>query len=400
LRRGIIRGTNERGEMTLTRLAFANARRSPLRAALTILAVAVSLVAFVLLRSVSANFTEKVRQTPNNRVVSRHKIGWERAMPVRYASEIGKLPGVKQAMGGRWAGLRHPTNTKVYIDATAVQAKPFVDMHYELVAPPEQKRAFLENRRGMLVSEELSALFGWKLGDTVPLEGTFFPGHWQFQVSGIYHSTRRGFARRSIWIHWEYFNELLPPEEHDLINIVSAQIFEPRDGARIAKAIDIHFDDQDNQTFTQEDQALNAAFVGNFGAILSALDFVSVMILGIVLLIVGNTMAMSVRERTREYGVLRALGFLPKSVAFFVLGEAALLGLGGGLLGVSLAYPLVELPISRYFEDSLHFAPLEVPATASLLAIAAGAMLGALAASIPAYEASRLEVVSALRRVG
>lgn len=388
------------GEMTLARLAFANARRSPLRAALTILAVAISLVAFVLLRSVSANFTEKVRQTPNNRVVTRHKIGWERAMPVRYAAEIAKLPGVKQAMGGRWAGLKHPTNTKVYFDTTAVQAKAFVDMHYELVAPPEQKRAFVENRRGLLVSDELAAIYGWKVGDTVPLEGTFFPGHWQFQVSGIYHSTRHGFAQRSMWIHWEYFNELLPVEEHDLINIVSAQIFEPRDGAQIAKSIDIHFDDQDNQTFTQEDQALNAAFVGNFGAILRALDVVSLMILGIVLLIVGNTMAMSVRERTREYGVLRAIGFLPKNVAVFVLSEAALLGLGGGLLGVALAYPLVEHPISRYFEDSLHFAPLEVPSAAALLAIGVGTVLGALAAAIPAYEASRLEVVSALRRVG
>jgi len=273
-------------------------------------------------------------------------------------------------------------------------------MHYELVAPPEQKRAFVENRRGLLVSDELAAIYGWKLGDTVPLEGTFFPGHWQFQVSGIYHSTRHGFAQRSIWIHWDYFNELLPVEEHDLINIVSAQIFEPRDGAHIAKSIDIHFDDQDNQTFTQEDQALNAAFVGNFGAILRALDVVSLMILGIVLLIVGNTMAMSVRERTREYGVLRAIGFLPKNVAVFVLSEAALLGLGGGLLGVSLAYPLVEHPISRYFEDSLHFAPLEVPSAAALLAIGVGTVLGALAAAIPAYEASRLEVVSALRRVG
>ncbi|MFZ5893540.1 MAG: ABC transporter permease [Myxococcota bacterium] len=386
--------------MTLARLAFANARRSPLRAALTVLAVAVSLIAFVLLRTVTANYTEKVRQTPNNRVVSRHKVGWERAMPVHYVEEIRKLPGIKHAMGGRWAGLKHPVNTKVWIDATAIQAKPFVDMHYEIVAPPEQKQAFIENRRGLLVSEELASVFGWKLGDMVPLEGTFFPGKWQFQVSAIYRSTRHGFAQRSVWLHWEYFNELLPAEERDRINIVSAQIFEPRQGAQIAKGIDIHFDDRDEQTFTQEDQALNAAFVGNFGAILQALDVVSVLILGIVLLIVGNTMAMSVRERTREYGVLRAIGFLPKSVMGFVLAEAAIIGFCGGVVGVLLAYPLVEHPISRYFEDSMHFAPLQVPTPAALFAAVMGGLLGALAAVIPAHEASRLEVASALRRVG
>jgi putative ABC transport system permease protein len=386
--------------MMLTRLAFANARRSPLRAALTVLAVAISLVAFVLLRTVIANFTEKIRQTPNNRVVTRHKIGWERAMPIHYAEEVRKLPGIDQAMGGRWAGLKHPTNTKVYFDATAVEAKPFIEMHYELAAPPEQKRAFVENRRGLLVSDELAEAFGWKLGDMVPLEGTFYPGKWQFQVAAIYHSTRHGFAQRSIWLHIEHFNELLPAEERDRINIVSARIREPRDGAQIAKAIDIHFDDRDEQTFTQEDQAVNASFVGNFGAILSALDFVSVLILGIVLLIVGNTMAMSVRERTREYGVLRAIGFLPAAVMQFVLVEAALIGLAGGLLGAACSYPLVEHPISRYFEESMNFAPLRVPPGAALVAVVLGALLGTFAAALPAYRASRLEVASALRRIG
>ncbi len=385
--------------MTLARIAFANAKRSPLRATLTVLAVAISLVAFILLRTVIASYTEKIRQTPNNRVVSRHKIGWERAMPVHYAEEVRKLPGVKRAMGGLWAGLKHPTNTKVWLDATAVQAAPFVAMHYELEAPPEQKQAFVENRRGLLVSDELAKLFGWKLGDSVPLEGTFYPGHWQFQISGIYHSTRHGFAQRSIWLHWEYFNELLPPEARDRINIVSAEIFEPRDGARLAKAVDIHFDDHDEQTFTQEDQALAAAFVGNFGAILRALDVVSVLILGIVLLVLGNTIAMNVRERTREYGVLRAIGFMPSAILGFVLGEAALLGLAGGMAGALLAYPLVEHPLSRYFEESMHFAPLHVPLAAAIGAVLVGVALGAVAAALPALRASRLEVVNALRRI-
>lgn len=386
--------------MTLARIALANARRSLLRATLTVLAVALSLVAFVLLRTVIASYTEKIRQTPNNRVVSRHKIGWERAVPVHYVEEVRRLPGVKRAMGGMWAGLKHPTNTTIWLDATAVQARPFIDMHYELEAPAQHKEAFVANRRGLFVSDELAKIFGWKLGDRVPLEGTFYPGHWQFEVAGIYHSKRHGFAQRSIWLHWEYFNELLPPEARDRINIVSAEIYEPREGAQIAKAVDIHFDDHDEQTFTQEDQALNAAFVGNFGAILRALDVVSFMILGIVLLVVGNTIAMSVRERTREYGVLRALGFMPRAIVSFIVSEAALLGLAGGVCGAFLAYPLVEHPISRYFEESLHFAPLKVPTGAALGAVAMGAILGALAAAFPAWRAGRLEVVSALRRIG
>ncbi|HET9933798.1 MAG TPA: FtsX-like permease family protein, partial [Polyangiaceae bacterium] len=154
------------------------------------------------------------------------------------------------------------------------------------------------------------------------------------------------------------------------------------------------------QTFTQEDQALAAAFVGNFGAILRALDVVSFLILGIVLLVLGNTIAMSVRERTREYGVLRAIGFLPSTIVGFIIAEAALLGLAGGALGVLLAYPLVERPVSRYFEESMHFAPLQVPTSAAVVTVAVGALLGALAAAAPALRASRLEVVGALRRIG
>ena len=386
--------------MNLWKLAFMNARRSPLRALLTCVAVGASVVAFLLLRSLSAGWTERVRQTPNNRVVVRNRIGWDQSMPVHYAEEVRRIPGVKRAMGGRWPNFKNPTKDAAWFGATAVQAAPFAAMHYELVAPPAEKSAWVADRRGIMVARELADEFGWKVGDTVHLVGTFYTGDWEFHVRCVYRSSRHGFAHRDVWFHWEYLNEGLPKNDRDRIDIVSAEIHDPSQGAAIAKAIDIHFDSADVQTFAQEDQAMNASLVGRFGAILDALDFMSGLVLALVLLIVGNTMAMGVRERTQEYGVLRAIGFGPKHVRALVLGEAALLGFAGALVGLALGYPLVQLTISSALEESMKVAPLRIPLDAAFGALVAGAALGLGAAAFPARQAGRLGVVEALRHVG
>ncbi|HEY8945222.1 MAG TPA: ABC transporter permease [Polyangiaceae bacterium] len=377
-------------------LVFRYMRRSPLRAVMTVVAVAASLFAFLLLRTVGAAWTEQVEQTPNNRVVTRHKLGWAKQLPAFYAQTIRGMPGIANAVGVRWAGLKVPTAPKVYFESFAVEAREFVDMHYELSAPPEQKAAFVANRRGALVSKKLASEFHWKLGDRVHFAG-MFPGDWELTVSGIFESTRYGYADRVIFFHSAHFNETLPPEEREKISLVSAQIHDPNRGALIAKAIDFHFDDKDDRSFSQEDKALNASVTGRYGAILQAVNLVSVLVLGVVLLILGNTIAMSARERTLEYATMRAIGFQPAHVAAFVLAEAALMGLAGGVLAVPLSYPLLEGGVSRYFEETMFLPPLDVRIGDVVGAVAAGGLLGLFAAGFPAYVLSRREVVRSLR---
>jgi putative ABC transport system permease protein len=321
-------------------------------------------------------------------------------MPVHYRAEIAALGGIKQAIGARWAELRAPGHESTYADVTAVHAKTFVDMHYELVAPPEQKAAFANNRRGLWASKAVARDFGWQVGDNVFLKDVAFGGQIEFEVSGLFESARHGFAQRSVWIHWEYYNEALPATEQDKIHIVSAEVFDPARSATLAKAVDVHFDSRDIQTFTQDDQALHASLVGMAGALLRAMDVVSVLIMGIVVLIIGNTVAMAVRERTPEYAVLRALGFGGWQLSALVSLEAILLGVLGGGLGVLLAYPLVESGLTRYLTETMDMAPLEVPHQASLAALGSSAVLALLAAALPAYRTTRLEVCEALRRLG
>jgi putative ABC transport system permease protein len=385
--------------MSLFRLTVKNASRAPVRGLLTVVAVAITLVAFVLLRTLSAGWTDRVKQTPNDRVVTRHKIGWSSSMPVRYTDIIRKLPGVVRATGAAWVGLRLPQDETLQFQSVAVDAQDFVDMHYELSAPAERKQAFVANKRGALVAAEFAAEQGWQEGQRLHFRSSTYPGEWEFEISAIVKSTRVGFGQRAIWFHWDYFNETLPPEARDRIDLVSAQIQNPADGGRLAKDIDIHFDSQNDQTFSQEDKALNTAIVGRFGAMLSAMNVVSLLVLGVVVLILGNTIALSTHERIREFGTLRAMGFLPAHLAGFVLGEAAVLGILGGALGLGLAYPLVQGPLSAYLEGEMRVAPLRVATADALGSLLLGGILALVAAGLPALRAARMQVTESLAHV-
>jgi len=384
--------------MGLFGLALRYVRGSLLRGGMTIAAVAVCLVGYLLLRTVGRAWTEQVAQTPNNRVVTRHKLGWAKDLPARYAETIRGMPGVETAVGIRWTGLKHPRTTGKVLDSFAVESAQFVEMHYELEAPPEQKRAFVADRQGALVSEELAREFGWKVGDAVRFESVF-GASFDLNVSCVFKSTRYGFARKVIWFHGEYFNEAVTGDARERISLVSARIADPRQGARIARAIDAHFDDADDRTFSQEDKALTASSTGRFAAILEALELVSVLVLGVVALILGNTMAMSVRERENQYGTLRAIGFRPQHIAGIVLAEAGVIGLAGGALSLAVSYPLLERGVSRYFEQLLDLPPLELSLANAAGAVVFSLLLGLIATSLPAYRLSRRGVVEAMRHI-
>lgn len=376
-----------------------NVKRSPLRGAMTITAVAVSLVAFVLVRSINTSWNAQVEETPDNRVVTRHKSGWLGKLPVRHIQTIREFPGVRRATGVAWGLLTLPQAKRRNFGSAAVDAEHFIPMHYELSATDADRSAFLKNRRGAYVSQELAELNKWHVGDVVNFNHAKMNGLFELEISGIFHSTRAGFAERMVYFHWEYFNESLPKSDRDLVNIVAAEIFDPSQGARIATAIDIDFDKGDGQTLTQEDQALNAQIVGQFGAILTALNVVGYLVLGIVLLVLSNTLAMVVRERTAEYATLRAVGFLRKHLLAMVVGEATLLGLAGGLLGLALTYPLVLMAASSYLESEMNFDPLTVSLKSAILMVAIGAVLGGVSGALPGFRLTRHPIVSALRRV-
>jgi putative ABC transport system permease protein len=383
-----------------SRLVVSNLYRSPLRASMTVLTVAIMLAAFIFPRALVDAQEERIRQSPNDRLNVRPKLGWDATFPRGYADQIRGMAGVRYAAASRMIALHLPGKDTVRFASRATEIEPYLPMMAELQTPAEQQRAFLADERGALVTQALATEQGWKLGDRVVFDSRAFPGQWEVTIAGICRSVREGFAERQVWLHYSYFDRGLPKEEQGRVHWVSVEIFEPNQGGHIAQAIDAHFDAAPDQTSSTEDRVRVQAEIGNFSAILSALDIVSYLVLAVVMSIIGNTLAMNVRERIHEYGVMRAIGFGPRQLGLLVLAEGVLLGLLGAAVGLGLSYPLFEGVLSHTLRDAMDFGPIVIHRRVAWLAVTLCMGLSVLAAAVPIYRVAQMRVTDALRRLG
>lgn len=388
--------------MRLGTLAIRNIRRNRLRTVLTVLGVAVAILSFVLLRTVLDAWNSAAEYAAQDRLATWHKVTFVMPLPKRYFEDVRQVPGVKSATFLNWFGAKHPTREREFFANMAVDSDTFFDVYDDMVVPPAQLTAWKADRQGAIIGSSLSKQFGWKVGDEVTLTGTIYPGDWKFRVSGIYTAARRSVDQAQFLFHWEYMNESMPAGRKDHIGWITTRIGDAASGGTISAAIDKVFDEREVQTQTMSERALNAQFIGAASAILTALDVVSIVILAIMMLILGNTIAMGVRERTREYGVLLALGFRPKHILGFVIGESLAVGFLGGVAGLALSYPIVQQGMGRWLEENMGswFPYFRIPATVAALAVVIAVLLGLVAAIVPAWRASKLDPVDALRRLG
>jgi putative ABC transport system permease protein len=388
--------------MGLATIAIRNIGRNKLRTFLTLAGVTVAVVFFLMLRTVIWSWTAGIEQAAKDRVGTRHKVSLIMPLPARYVEEIRQIPGVTEVAAANWFGAKDPKKESEFFGSIAVQAEPFLKVYDEIKIPPEQVEAWKQDRQGAIIGDALANSKGWKIGDRIVLSGTIFPGDWEFHISGIYTATRATVDRSTLWFHWKYLNESLPPRMQDKVGWIMARIDDPGRAAAIAQAIDKHFEDHDEQTLSMSEQAFQASFLGMISAVLSAIEIVSYVMMAIMALILANTIAMGVRERTHEYGMLRAIGFMPKHIVIFILGEGLVLGALGGAIGLALGYPFVQGGLGPVLEQNLgaFFPFFRVSPTVAGVSLALAIVLGVLAAVIPARSAARLEVVGALRRVG
>ncbi|HTV18837.1 MAG TPA: FtsX-like permease family protein, partial [Polyangiaceae bacterium] len=379
--------------------------RNKLRTLLTIAGVSVAIVTFILLRTVLSAWTAGADHAAKDRVGTRHKVSFIMPLPKRYLEEIKQIPGVKGAAGANWFGAKDPKHETEFFGSFAVDPKEYLEVYDEILIPPEQREAWFQNRTGAVVGDALAKKMGWRVGDRVTLTGTIYPGDWEFQISGIYTAVRKSVDRSSFMFHYDYLNDsqaVANANAKDLVGWIVSRIDDPGKAAEIARTIDARFDERDQQTLSMSERAMNTSFIGMISAILKAVDVVSLVILAIMVLILGNTVAMGVRERTHEYGVLRAIGFLPKHLAVFVLSEAVVVSVAGGVVGVMISYPFVQEGLGRFLEENMgaFFPFFRIDPATIVWALVLAALLGAVAAALPAYTASRLKVIEALRRTG
>ncbi len=387
--------------MNLATIAVRNIGRNKVRAGLTIAGVMVAILAFTLLRTIISAWEIGADAAAKDRVATRHKVSFVMSLPRRYIDKLRDVPGVRIATYASWFGAKNPRDPNDFFASFAVDPASYLAVYEEAVLDPQERATWLADRQGVILGDELANRLHVRTGDRLVLPGTIYPGDWDFHVSGIYTATAKSVDRSSLIMHWDYLNQSLPESRRDQIGWMVARIDDPRQSAAIAQRIDRMFDAEDMQTLSMSERALNVSFMGGFSAVLSAIDVVSLIILGILLLILGNTIAMGVRERTNEYGVMRALGFMPKHVVMFIVTESLTLGLLSGVVGLGVAYGLIDFLLGPALENNMaaFFPYFRVAPITMIEAVGFAGLLGALAAVWPAVSASRMTVTDSLRRI-
>jgi putative ABC transport system permease protein len=387
--------------MTLTGLALRNLGRNKFRVILTAFGVAIAIVAFLLLRTVIWAWASAADWAAKDRVVTRHKVTFVMELPKRYVEDVRNAPHVKTVTWANWFGAKDPKHDREFFATLAVDPATYFLVFDEMKVPPDQMETFKHDKQGAIVGDVLAKKMGWKVGDKIILQSGIYPGDWQMNIDGIYEASARSVDRSTFLFHWDYVNDSLPPERRDNVGWIVSRVDQPGHVADIGVGLDKLFEDRDTPTLSQDERSFNASFLAMFSSILKAMDVMSAVILVIMMLILGNTIAMGVRERTSEYGVLRAIGFLPRHITIWIVGESLALGLLGGLWGLLLAWPIINLGFSRFVEENMGgFFPYFRLETANMvLGMSLAALLGVGASMIPAWRASKIKVVDAVRRV-
>jgi putative ABC transport system permease protein len=387
--------------MTLVGLAVRNLGRNRFRVVLTALGVAVAIITFLLLRTVVWAWTTGAQYAAKDRIATRHKVTFVMSLPRRYVEDVRNAPHIKAVTWANWFGGKDPKHDREFFGTIAVDTATYFQVYDEIKVPPDQMDVWKHDKQGAIVGDALAKKLGYKVGDRVTLQSGIFAGDWEVKIDGIYTTTAKSVDRSTLLFHWDYMNDGISQARRDQVGWIVSRVDDPAHTADIAVGLDHRFEDAETPTLSMDEHSFQTSFLAMFSAILTAMDIVSAVILLIMTLIIGNTIAMGVRERTNEYGILRAIGFLPGHVAMWVVGESLVMGLLGGLLGVGIAWPFVNFGVGRFIEENMgNFFPyFRLETTNALLGLGLAGLLGAAASVLPAWQASKLNVVDAVRRV-
>jgi putative ABC transport system permease protein len=382
--------------MKFARIIWANLFRKKVRLLLTIGSFAVALFLFVFLAVVRDAFNRGADVASADRLVVINRTSIINPIPLAYRDKILRIPGVKAVTHNNWFGGTY-IEEKNFFPQFVIDPENQRTVFPELVVPDDQWKAFVNDRQGAIAGAKLAERFHWKVGDRIPIKTTFYGGaSWEFNLVGIYHGNKPQSDETQFWLQWDYFEEKVPETDKGRIGWYVLRINNPDDSPRISQAIDAEFANSPFETKTQAESAFAANWVKQFGNIQKLIVSIGVVVFFTLLLVTGNTMAISVRERTSELAVFKAIGYSDRSVLFFVLAEALTIALIGGLLGMVLA--VVAVPGLAAALNGL--LPNIVLAPKMLLfGLLVAVITGFLSGFLPGMSAMHLRIVNALRRV-
>jgi putative ABC transport system permease protein len=377
-------------------LIFKNCWRNRRRTVLTIVSIAVSMCLLgVMVALYHAFYLSDPAPDQALRLVVRSRVSLTVAIPRSYQQRIQQIPGVREVMIYSWFGGTYKDNrdAKNQFARFSVEPEKLFVVYGELTIPEDQKKAFIQDRTACVVGRDTANTHNFHVGDRINLTGDIYPGNFEFTIRGIFDSPR---ASDVMFINKEYVDQTLPERRRGLTGMFDVLIDKPENSTRIAEAVDNTFRNSPTETKTESEQAFTVGFLSLLGNVKMFLMAISGAVMFTILLVSANTMAMSVRERVREVGVLKTLGFAPGAILGMILGEACLISAAGGFAGYLISMLLMAFVAKSPFGGFLPTLRLVEPSVAATCILTA-ATIGVMSSLVPALSASRIPIVQALR---
>jgi putative ABC transport system permease protein len=386
--------------MRLLPLLLSNLRRRKTRTAFTLLSILIAFLLFAFLAAVKIGFSAGVEQAGADRLFTTHKTSIIQPLPFSYQEQIKQIEGVIAVTHASWFGgiYQNPNQGFQGVFQSPVEPAEYLAMYPEFKVPDDQKAAWFSDREGVLVGRQTAERYGWKVGDRVPIQSPPFwrkkdgSATWEFNVRGIYDGGKN-VDNSQFLFHYAYFDEARA-QGQGIVGWYLVRIADPKQTAEVCKRIDTVFENSPAETKTITEKALAQSFADQIGDIGTIIQLILAAVFFTLLLVAGNTMAQSVRERTAELAVLKTIGFSNQRVLGLVLMESCLISIVGGLIGLGLGALWVSAG-----DPTGGFLPLfYIPQRDLILGVVLTAVLGLVAGLLPAMQAMRLRIVDALRR--
>jgi putative ABC transport system permease protein len=382
--------------MTLTRFVSKNAFRNKRRSILTVLSIAFSLLLLTIMMTLWRSFYMNDGSTESNqRLITRHKVSLTFALPIYYREKIRAVPGVAAVVPVSWfGGLYIDEKPEHFFAQFGTDPEEFFKVYRDIGMSTKEIADWQHDQQGVIVDDTLAKKFGWKLGDRIVLKGTIYPFNPELNIRGIFHSSPDD---QSVYFHSKYMEESVSwfKGTAGTFGILADS---PQDVPKVAATVDDEFHNSPQPTKTESEKAFGLEFVAMLGNVKAFILSICGAVVFATLLVSANTMAMSIRERTREVAVLKTLGFTRQAVLGLFVGEAVALSLAGGLIGAVGGYGFVYA--ISHSSQAANFFPIIVSPSIIVVSMIVAAVVGFVSALVPSYHASQVNIVEGLRHIG
>jgi putative ABC transport system permease protein len=383
--------------MTLTRFVTKSAFRNRRRSVLTVLSISFSLILLTLMMTVwNRWYIDKGNAQSAQRLITRHRVSLTQNMPVYYREKMRTVPGVVAVAPTQWfGGLYKDEKPENFFAQFGTDPSEIFKVMTDFKIPDDQLQAWQRDQAGCVVDNDLAKKFGWKVGDRIVIKGTIFPMNLELTIRGIFTPPQ---PSMTVYFNQKYVEEAVSwaKGRAGTFGILADS---PDDVPKVAAGVDALFRNSPEPTKTESEKAFQLSFINSLGNVKAFILSICFAVIFATLLVSANTMAMSIRERTREVAVLKTLGFTRQRILTLYVGEAVSVALLGGLFGCVLATALVfamaHAPGMGFF-----FIGMKVTLPTFLLAVVVAGMVGLVSALFPAYHAAKVDIVEGLRYIG